>query len=169
MHCILKYKLERCSKLKCCKQCRHIRLRAPWKYGPYTNLEQHETPRTRRNTKSEWTNFVRIFIPFLHLYLYSILILNISIKCWATALVRSATCIWGFNKFETLANLTLFQHYWRKNNKLHLLFVGYTQRSIWYSKPADIPESMHRWSRKHSPEIKLWLWRTQRWNISVSN
>ena len=58
------YKLKRCSKKKCCKQCRHAKFKCAMTNGPYKSKHTEQNKNTQ-NTKTQQTLRINYFCVFL--------------------------------------------------------------------------------------------------------
>jgi len=88
------YKLKRCSKKECCKQCRHDKF-----MGTMTKRPVRRKKKNKAKIHFCWGGvsfFYWILYFVLYLFIYNCLN-DFSKKCWVTALVRSITVIGGLN------------------------------------------------------------------------
>ena len=114
---ICKYRLKRCSKKKCCKQCRQVKFKDTlkiWKYGSNKNkhLEEHRTCRTTGRNRQSENNFFFFWgggLGFFHCYIYIVLFIKLLKKMLGYHLGTVNGFHWGFKQF--IANLALSRHF----------------------------------------------------------
>jgi len=120
----VEYKLKRCSKKECCKQCRHLKFKDTMKNWPahkQTHRITHRTPKPNRHSEKAFFFGFLFFILFFNYNFVN----DFSKKCLVT-LVRSMNFIEGLNQFSAKANLTLFQLLMENKMKIKYVFTPST-------------------------------------------
>jgi len=108
---LFKYKLKRCSKKECCKQCRHAKFKGTMTKNTQNNTKTPRTP--KRNRHSDKTRFCVIF-GFLNYFLFICKFLN-KPKCKMCVLSESVSVpcymIFYHDMYKTPPAYMIYQYY----------------------------------------------------------
>ena len=98
------YKLKRCSKKECCKQCRYVKFKGTMTKWPVQNPTRWTTQ--KQTLRKNYFCVFQTSIFFIFFFIYNFYN-DYSKKCWVTALVWSMIFIVGLNQFSPIAKPTL--------------------------------------------------------------